>query len=94
MPSHVEEQVQARIAAARRRAEERQQQRAELAAARTAGLAQRHAQRLRNQVNRGDTSPADAPVVAQTATTAGQSPKLPAQTDAQTATVATTEENQ
>ncbi|MCX4592374.1 hypothetical protein OG819_22355 [Streptomyces sp. NBC_01549] len=46
--SHVEQQVQARIAAARRRTEDMRRQRAELAAARKRGLAQRHAQKLRN----------------------------------------------
>jgi hypothetical protein len=48
MTSHVEEQVKARIAAARRRTEDMRRQRAELAAARKRGLAQRHAQKLRN----------------------------------------------
>jgi hypothetical protein len=61
MPSHVEEQIRARIAAARRKAEERQRQRAELAAARKAGLAHRHAQRLRNQTAARTTDGDDSP---------------------------------
>jgi hypothetical protein len=44
--SHVEQQVAARIAAAKRRAEEQRRKRAELAKARAAGLARRHAQKL------------------------------------------------
>lgn len=48
MTSHVEQQVAARIAAAKRKAEERQRRRAELAAARKAGLAKRNARRLFN----------------------------------------------
>lgn len=46
MTSHVEQQIAARIAAARRRAEEEQRRRAELAKARKAGLARRHAAKL------------------------------------------------
>ncbi|WP_141689518.1 hypothetical protein [Streptomyces sp. DI166] len=46
--SHVEAEVQRRIAAAKREAEQRKQQRAELAAARRRGLAFRQAARLRN----------------------------------------------
>lgn len=45
---YVEQAVAARIAAARRRTEDMRRQRAELAAARKRGLAQRHAQKLRN----------------------------------------------
>lgn len=55
MTSHVEEQIKARIAAARRRTEDMRRQRAELAAARKHGLAQRHAQKLRNQASVGQT---------------------------------------
>lgn len=49
--SFVEEQVKARIAAARRRTEDMRRQRAELAAARKRGLAHRHAAKLRNQAS-------------------------------------------
>jgi hypothetical protein len=45
--SHVEEQIAARIAAAKRKVEQEKQRRAELAAARQAGLARRHAAKLR-----------------------------------------------
>jgi hypothetical protein len=48
MTSHVEQQVQARIAAARQRTEDMRRQRAELAAARRRGLAARHEQKLRS----------------------------------------------
>ncbi|AZQ35941.1 hypothetical protein EJ357_22690 [Streptomyces cyaneochromogenes] len=47
MTSHVEQQIQARIARAKAEAERKRQQREELAAARTAGLAKRHAAKLR-----------------------------------------------
>ncbi|USQ86976.1 hypothetical protein NFX46_26635 [Streptomyces phaeoluteigriseus] len=46
--SHVEQQVQARIAAARVRMQAAQQRRDELSAARRRGLAARHANKLRN----------------------------------------------
>ncbi|MEH0637305.1 hypothetical protein QBA35_28940 [Streptomyces bottropensis] len=46
--SHVEQAVAARIAAAKRRTEDMRRQRAELAAARRAGLARRHARKLKN----------------------------------------------
>ncbi|MFF6939980.1 hypothetical protein [Streptomyces lavendulae] len=46
--SHVDRVVAARIAAARQKAEARKRAREELAAARRRGLAQRHAQKLRN----------------------------------------------
>ncbi|MEU8688841.1 hypothetical protein [Streptomyces sp. NPDC048665] len=49
MSSHVENEIQARIARVRAEEERKRQQRAELAAARTAGLTKRHVQRLRNQ---------------------------------------------
>ncbi|MET8803608.1 hypothetical protein [Streptomyces sp. NPDC004546] len=52
MSSYVEDQVQARIAAARRKAEADQRRRQELAEARQHGLAARHAQRFRNQAQR------------------------------------------
>lgn len=48
MTSHVEAQITARIQAARRRTEDMRRQRAELAAARKAGLARRHAAKLRH----------------------------------------------
>jgi regulator of protease activity HflC (stomatin/prohibitin superfamily) len=47
--SAVERAIAERIAAARRREAERKQQREELAAARTAGVARRHAQKLYRQ---------------------------------------------
>ncbi|MEU0253281.1 hypothetical protein ABZ299_12395 [Streptomyces sp. NPDC006184] len=47
MTSHVEDQIQARIAAARRKAEADHHRRQELAEARQHGLAARHAQKLR-----------------------------------------------
>lgn len=47
MTSHVEAQITARIQAARRRTEDMRRQRTELAAARKAGLARRHAAKLR-----------------------------------------------
>lgn len=47
LTSAVERAVQARIAAARRKAEDDQQRRAELAAARAVGLGYRHAAKLR-----------------------------------------------
>ncbi|MFE1250503.1 hypothetical protein [Streptomyces sp. NPDC058741] len=50
--SHVEQQIQARIAAARIRVQAAKKQRDELAAARRRGLAARHAQKLRNQATR------------------------------------------
>lgn len=46
--SHVEQQVQQRIAAARIKVQAAQQRRDDLAAARKRGLAHRHAQKLRN----------------------------------------------
>ncbi|MGW1808254.1 hypothetical protein [Streptomyces sp. NPDC002078] len=49
MTSHVEQQVAARIAAARQRAAEQRQRREELAEARQHGLAARHAQKLGRQ---------------------------------------------
>ena len=48
MTSHVEAEVQRRIAAARRKAENDKRLREELAAARAAGLAKRHAAKLRH----------------------------------------------
>jgi hypothetical protein len=50
---NVDDVVQARIAAAARKAEHEKQQRAELAAARRRGLAARHAQKLRALAERG-----------------------------------------
>ncbi|NUR02561.1 MAG: hypothetical protein HOY79_40315 [Streptomyces sp.] len=64
MSSHVENEVQARIAAARRREAERKQQREELAAARDVGLGYRHAQRLRNLANTPAPTTEDAPMPA------------------------------
>ncbi|MFE9736517.1 hypothetical protein [Streptomyces sp. NPDC006477] len=52
MASHVEQQVQARIQAARWKAANEKRRRAELAAARRRGLTHRHAQKLRNLTNR------------------------------------------
>ncbi|MEU3435455.1 GNAT family N-acetyltransferase [Streptomyces sp. NPDC006863] len=49
MTSHVEQQIQARIAAARAKREQQRQQRAELTEARTAGLAARHRTKLQRQ---------------------------------------------
>lgn len=50
--SHVEQQVQTRVAAARQKAESSKRRRQELADARQHGLAARHAQRLANQAQR------------------------------------------
>ncbi|GAA2218844.1 hypothetical protein [Streptomyces indiaensis] len=47
--SHVEQQIQARIAAAKIRVQAAKKRRDDLAAARRRGLAHRHAQKLRNQ---------------------------------------------
>lgn len=47
MTSHVEQQIQARIAAARAKVQAAQQRRDDLAAARRRGLAHRHAAKLR-----------------------------------------------
>jgi hypothetical protein len=58
---NVDDVVAEKIAAARRRAEEAKRRRAALAANRQRGLALRHAQRLRNQANRGDTPTDDDP---------------------------------
>lgn len=48
MTSHVEVEVQRRIAEARAKAEQERRRRAELAAARRRGLAARHAAKLRH----------------------------------------------
>jgi len=48
MSSHVEDEIQRRIARVRAEAERKRQERAEFAAARTAGLGYRHSARLRN----------------------------------------------
>jgi hypothetical protein len=58
---NVDDIVAEKIAAARARAEANKRRRAALAAARQRGLALRHAQRLRNQANRGDTPTVDDP---------------------------------
>ncbi|MFE1266042.1 hypothetical protein [Streptomyces sp. NPDC058758] len=50
--SAVEQAVQARIAAARWRAENERKRRAEFAAARRHGIPRRHAQKLRHLANR------------------------------------------
>ncbi|MGW0713729.1 hypothetical protein ACWD3K_03085 [Streptomyces sp. NPDC002778] len=55
--SHVEQQVQARIAAARIRVQAAKKRRDDLAAARRRGLARRHAQKLRNQAAKRDQPP-------------------------------------
>lgn len=49
MTSHVEEQIQQRIARARAEEERKRREREELAAARTAGIARRHAAKLNRQ---------------------------------------------
>lgn len=48
MTSHVEAEIQRRIAAARAEEERKRKQREELAAARRVGVARRHAQKLRH----------------------------------------------
>lgn len=53
MVSHVEQAIAARIARVRAEQERQRREREELAAARTAGLARRHAQRLRNLAQHG-----------------------------------------
>ncbi|MFI0134751.1 hypothetical protein [Streptomyces luteogriseus] len=55
--SHVERQIQARIAAAKVRVQAAKKRRDELSAARRRGLAHRHAQKLRNQAQRRDQTP-------------------------------------
>ncbi|MET8449339.1 hypothetical protein [Streptomyces sp. NPDC005209] len=52
--SHVDQQVQARIAAARYKRAQRRQQRAELDEARAYGLEARHSTKIRRQAQRGD----------------------------------------
>jgi hypothetical protein len=52
--SHVEQAVQARIAAARIRVQAAKQRRDDLNTARRRGLARRHAQKLRNQTAKPD----------------------------------------
>jgi hypothetical protein len=60
--SHVEQQIQARIAAAKIRVQAAQKRRDELTAARRRGLAARHANKLRNQAARRDAEqPPDGP---------------------------------
>ncbi|WP_406199217.1 hypothetical protein OG331_22950 [Streptomyces sp. NBC_01017] len=81
---NVDDVVAEKIAAARARAEATKRRRAALAASRQRGLAIRHAQRLRNQANRGDT-PTDDDLrgaeghagVGQQPATEGQSPTVP-----------------
>jgi hypothetical protein len=51
--SHVEQQIAERIARVRAEAERKRQQREELARRRTAGLAKRHAQKLRRLAEQG-----------------------------------------
>ncbi len=51
--SHVEAEVQRRIAAAKAKAEAAQRRRQELATARAAGLARRHSQKLRRLAEMG-----------------------------------------
>ncbi|MEH0582820.1 hypothetical protein QA942_01400 [Streptomyces sp. B21-106] len=53
MVSHIEQQIQARIARVRAEEERKRQQREELAAARTAGLAKRHVAKLRALAEKG-----------------------------------------
>ncbi|MEU5633535.1 hypothetical protein ACH47C_26945 [Streptomyces rishiriensis] len=52
MSSHVEQAIAARIARVRAEEERKRAERAEFAAARTAGLARRHAQKLHHQTAR------------------------------------------
>jgi hypothetical protein len=71
--SAIAQAVAARIAAARRRSEDMLRQRAELAAARRAGLAKRHAAKLRRQAAMGqsptgEASRGDTPTVAEDTT--------------------------
>lgn len=54
MTSHVEQQVQARIAEARNKRQQRRQQRAELDAARIPGLAARHDAKMRRWATEDD----------------------------------------
>lgn len=61
--SHVEQQVQARIAAARVKVQAAKERRDDLAAARRRGLARRHARKLRNLADaerQDDDGPGDA----------------------------------
>ncbi|WP_328845465.1 hypothetical protein [Streptomyces sp. NBC_00258] len=53
MTSHVEQQIQERIARVRAEEERKRRQREELARRRTAGLARRHAAKLRALAQRG-----------------------------------------
>ncbi|KAB1149240.1 hypothetical protein F7R91_05635 [Streptomyces luteolifulvus] len=53
MTSHVEQQIQERIARVRAEEERKRKEREELAAARTKGLARRHAQKLRRLAEKG-----------------------------------------
>jgi hypothetical protein len=62
-PMNVDDVVAEKIAAARARAEAAKARRAALNAARQRGLAHRHAQKLRNQANRGDTPTDDDDIV-------------------------------
>lgn len=84
MTSHVEQQVQARIAAARRRTEDMRRQRAELAAARQRGLAQRHAAKLRHlrgADDHADPNRVDTDTVAPVSTTDATVSVKPTETD-------------
>jgi hypothetical protein len=53
--SHVEQRIQARIAAAKRRRDQRRQQRAELDEVRAHGLEARHAAKAARWAKEGDT---------------------------------------
>lgn len=53
MPSHVEAEIERRIARARLEEERKRREREEFAAARAKGLTQRHAQKLRALAQRG-----------------------------------------
>lgn len=57
--SHVEQQIQARIAASRIRVAAAKDRRDDLAQARRRGLARRHAQKLRNLANSPQEQPPD-----------------------------------
>ncbi|MEV4865630.1 hypothetical protein [Streptomyces ossamyceticus] len=59
--SHVEQQVQARIAAARIKVQAAKERRDDLAAARRRGLAHRHARKLRNLAEQEQQAAEQAP---------------------------------
>jgi hypothetical protein len=94
---NINDVIAEKIAAARARAEANKRRRTALAASRQRGLALRHAQRLRNQANRGDTPTDDDLRGAEAHAGVGQQPTTVTEMDttvAQTATVADDKENQ